>query len=102
VAKRMASCEMCIDYCNVNKITIKNNFFWPESIACLIIYMGFITSFECTSSPGAIKFALEDVNVEKISMKAKYDFYKFLIMSFKVCNVSLTFTTLIKFFFMTS
>jgi hypothetical protein len=64
--------------------------------------MGFITSIEWISSPSTIKFALEDVDVEEISVKTNYDFYKFLVMSFKVCNVPLTFTTLIKFFFMTS
>ncbi len=63
--------------------------------------MGF-PSIEWTSSPCIIKFALGDVDVEKLSMKAKYDFYKLLVMSFKVCNVPLTFTTLINLFFMTS
>jgi hypothetical protein len=64
--------------------------------------MGFITSIAWTSSPSTIKFALKDVDVEEISVKTKYDFYKFLVMSFKVCNVPLTFTTLIKKNFMTS
>jgi hypothetical protein len=61
--------------------------------------MGFITSIEWTSRWGTIKFALKDVDVERISMKTKYDFYKFLVISFEVCNVPLTFTTLINFFF---
>ncbi len=64
--------------------------------------MGFITSIEWTSRRSTIKFALEDVDVEKISMKTKYDFYKLLVISFKVCNVPLTFTILLFFKIMTS
>jgi hypothetical protein len=40
-----------------------------------------------------------DEDVEKITMRTKYGSYKFLVMPFGLCNVSLTFTTLMNFTF---
>jgi hypothetical protein len=36
-----------------------------------------------------------DEDVEKIAMRTKYGSYKFLVMPFELCNVMLTFTTLV-------
>jgi hypothetical protein len=35
-----------------------------------------------------------DEDVEKITMRTKYGSYEFLVMPFRLCNVLLTFTTL--------
>jgi hypothetical protein len=37
---------------------------------------------------------MEEANVEKMTMKTRYDFYEFLIMPFGMCNTPSTFTTL--------
>jgi hypothetical protein len=43
---------------------------------------------------GYYQICMEEANVEKMTMKTRYDFYEFLIMPFGMCNTPSTFTTL--------
>jgi hypothetical protein len=46
------------------------------------------------SKSGYYQICVEDVDVEKTTMRTKYGFYEFLVMSFGLCITSSTFTTL--------
>jgi hypothetical protein len=85
---------MCIDYCTLNIITIKNNYPLPQ-IDNLFDRMNGAYYFSCINLKLRYYHVhAEDANVENMTMKTRDDLYELLVIPFGLCNTSSIFTTL--------
>jgi hypothetical protein len=85
---------MCIDYHALNKITTKNNYPLPR-INIIFDHLNEVFNFSYIDLKlGYYHIHIENADVEKIAMRTRYGSYKFLVMSFGLCNTPPTFTTL--------
>jgi hypothetical protein len=83
---------MCIDYCALNKITIKNSYPLPQ-INDFFDHLNGVSYFSHVDLKlGYYQIHVEDADVEKTPMKTRYDSYEFLVMSFGLCNALSIFT----------
>jgi len=97
--KKDKKLHMCIDNHALNKITIKNNYLLPQ-IDDLFHYLNGASYFNWIDlKSGYCQIRMEKADLEKTTMKTKYDFYEFLVMPFGLCNALSTFTTLINLIF---
>jgi hypothetical protein len=85
--------RMCINYCALNKITIKNNYPLLHIDDLLDWFNGvqYFNQIDLKLGYYQIRFVEEDV--EKTIMKTKYGLHEFLVMPFNLCNALSTFTT---------
>jgi hypothetical protein len=94
VDKKDGKLCMCIDYCALNKITIKNNY----PLAQIDDFFGHLNGAsyfnQINLKSGYYQIHVEDANVEKMAMRTRYGSYEFLAMSFWLCNAPSAFTTL--------
>jgi len=94
VDKNDEKLRMCIDYHALNKITIKNNYPLPQ-IHNFVDHLNGASYFnQIDLKSGYYQICVKDVDVEKTTMRKKYDSYEFLVMSFRLCITPSTFTTL--------
>jgi hypothetical protein len=84
---------MCINYCALNKITIKNNYLLPCIDELLNRFNGaqYFNQIDFKLNYYQIHFVKEDI--ENMTMRTKYGSYEFLVMPFGLCNALSTFTT---------
>ncbi len=94
VNKKDKKLHMCIDYHALNKIIIKNNYPLTRVDDLLNCLNGASYFSQIDLKLGYYQICMEEANVEKMTMKTRYDFYEFLIMPFGMCNTPSTFTTL--------
>jgi hypothetical protein len=84
---------MCIDYHDVNKITIKKNYLLPyiDNLLDQLNGAKYFSRIDLKSKYYQIHITDEDV--EKTTLKTRYGSYEFLVMPFGLCNILSTFTT---------
>jgi hypothetical protein len=99
VDKKDGKLHMCIDYRALNKIIIKNNYSLPR-IENLFDHLNAVSYFHRIDLKlNYYQILMEEVDVEKMAMKTRYDFYEFLVLPFGLCNSSSPFTTLMNLIF---
>jgi hypothetical protein len=99
VDKKDNKLHICIDYCALNKITIKNNYplFQIENMfdhlngTCYLNWVNLKLNY--------YQICILDANVEKMTTRIKYVFCEFMVMLFGLCNVPSTFTILMNLVF---
>ncbi len=99
VDKKYNKLDICINYCALKKITIKNNYplFQIDNMfdhlngACYFDWVNLKLSY--------YQICIMDANVEKMTMRTKYGFCEFMVMLFGLCNVPSTFTILMNLIF---
>jgi hypothetical protein len=93
IDKKDGKLKICIDYCALNKIIIKNNYLLPY-INDLLDQLNEAKYFsQIDFKPRYYQILITNEDVEKIAMKTKYGLYKFLVMPSRLCNVPSMFTT---------
>ncbi len=85
--------KMCIDYCALKKIRIEKKYPLPCIDDLLDQFNGAKYFNWIDLKLGYYQICITDEDVEKTTMKTKYGSYEFLVMPFKLCNVSSTFMT---------
>jgi len=94
VDKKDGKLHVCIDYRALNKITIKNNYPLPR-IDDLFDHLNGLSYFSRIDLKlNYYQIHVEEVDVEKMAMRTRYNFYEFLVLPFGLCNVLPTFTAL--------
>jgi hypothetical protein len=84
---------MCIDYLALDKITVKNNYHLPCIDDLLDQFNGAKYFRRIDFKSRYYQIRVMDDDVEKMKMGTKYSSYKFLMMPFRLCNVSSMITT---------
>ncbi len=90
---------MSIDYCALNKITIKNNYPLPHIDDLMDCFNGAKYFNQIDLKLGYYQICIVDEDVENTTMKTKYGSYEFLVMPFGLCNTPLMFTAFMNFIF---
>jgi hypothetical protein len=97
--KKDKKLRMYIDYCALNKIIVKNNYLLPQ-IDDLFYCLNEVSYFSCMDLKSCYyQICVEDMDVEKTTMRTRYGYYEFLVMSFGLCNASSNFSTLMNLIF---
>ncbi len=91
--------RMCINYCALNKIIIKNNYHLPRIDDLLDQLNGAKYFIWIDLKSGYYHIYIMDEDVEKMAMMTKYGSYEFLVMPFGLCNAPSKFMTLMNFIF---
>ena len=94
VKKKDRTMRMCIDYRELNKVTIKNKYPLPriDNIFDQLQGVKVFSKIDLRSGYHQLKVKSEDV--EKITFRTRYGHYEFLIMPFRVTNTLAAFMDL--------
>ena len=85
---------MCIDYCQLNKITVKNKYPLPRINDLFDQLQGasYLSKIDLKFSYHQLK--VRECDVPKIAFRTRYDHFEFLVMSFGLTNAPATFMDL--------
>ena len=86
VKKKNGTLRMCIDYLQINKVTMKKKYPLPR-IADLFDKLkgaGVFSKIDLRS--GYYQLRMKDVNVPKTTFRTRYGHYEFLVMPFGLTN----------------
>ena len=94
VKKKDGTLRMCIDYRQINKVTVKNKYPLPriEDLFYQLKEAGVFSKIYLRS--GYYQLRVKEVYVPKTAFRTRYDHYEFLVMPFRLTNASTTFMDL--------
>ncbi|WMV50426.1 hypothetical protein MTR67_043811 [Solanum verrucosum] len=94
--KKDGSLRMCIDYRQLNKVTIKNKYPIPRLMTYLTNFRVLVNSLKKTSNSVIFILESKDSDVPKTAFRTRYGHYEFVVMSFGLTNAPATFIDLMK------
>ena len=86
VKKKDGTLPMCIDYRQINKVTIKNKYPLPRIEDLCDQLKGACVFSKIDLRSGYYQLRVKDVDVSKTAFRARYGHYEFLVMPFKLTN----------------
>ena len=86
VKKKDGSSRLCVDYCQLNKLTIKNKYSLPriDDLLDQLRGAGVFSKIDLRSGYHQILVKLEDV--QKTTFRSRYGHYEYVVMPFGVTN----------------
>ena len=92
--KKDRSVRMCIDYRQLNKVTIKNKYPLPQIDDLFDQLQGasYLSNIDLRSGYYQLRVRGEDI--PKMEFRTRYGYYEFLVMSFDLTNATTTFMDL--------
>ena len=91
VRKKDGSLRMCIDYRQLNKVTIKNKYPLPRIDDILINFWVFLAFSKIDLRSGYHQLKVRECDITKITFRRRYGHYEFFVMSFGLTNASIAF-----------
>ncbi|KAH0671214.1 hypothetical protein KY285_025427 [Solanum tuberosum] len=91
VSNKDGSLRMCIDYCQLNKVTIKNKYPLPRIDDLFDQLQGTTCFSKIDLKSGYHQLIVRESDIPKITFKTRYCHYEFLVMSFGLTNASVAF-----------
>ena len=94
VKKTDGTLWMCIDYRQINKVTVKNKYPFPRIEDLFDQLKGVGVFFKIDLRSGYYQLRVNEVDVPKIAFRTRYGHYEFLVMPFGFTNAPETFMDL--------
>lgn len=86
VRKHDGTLRMCIDYRELNKVTIKNKYPWPRTDDLFDQLSGAKIFSRSDLTSGFHQMKVEDSSVKYIAFNTRYGLYEFMVMPFGLTN----------------
>jgi len=86
VKKKDGSSRLCIDYRQLNKLTIKNKYSLPRIDDLLDQLRGAAMFSKIDLRSGYHQILVKPEDVQKTAFRSRYDHYEYVVMSFGVTN----------------
>ena len=94
VKKKDGTLRMCIDYRQINKVTVKNKYPLPRMEDLFDQLKGASVFSKIDLRSGYYQLRVKDVDVSKTTFKTRYGHYEFLVMPFGLTNAPTAFMNL--------
>ena len=85
---------MCIDYRELNKVMIKNNYPLSRIDDLFDLLRGAIVFSKINLRSGYYQLKVCESDIPKIAFRTRYEYYEFLVMSFGLTNAHAVFMDL--------
>ena len=85
---------MCIDYRQINKVTVKNKYPFLRIEDLLDQLKGASVFLKIDLRPGYYQLRVKDVDVPKTTLRTRYSHYEFLVLPFGLTNAPVAFKDL--------
>ena len=89
--KKDGTLRMCIDYRQINKVTVKNKYLLPRVEDLFDQLKGASVFSKINLRSGYYQLWVKDVDVLKTAFRTRYGHYEFLVMPFGLTNASAAF-----------
>ena len=95
VKKKDGTLRMCIDYRQINKVTVKNKYLFPRIEDLFDQLKGASVFSKIDLRSGNYQLREKEVDVPKAAFKTRYGHYEFFVMPFGLTNAPATFMDMI-------